>query len=215
MQLQYWLSHFKYNYWIIGSIVLLLLFFIVIRLNIVNLGLFTGGFAASSLQVILIVSFQIIYGYVYQMTGILITIFMVGLAIGAFYKHKIIKNNSFKNYSFIQFVIAGYSFLMPVILLLINDLSTNELLTQLIFILLSFTIALFVGIEFALVSDLRKTTVTNIAADNYSIDLIGSAIGALLTTAFLIPLLGIIQVCIIIGILNIISGFVTVIRIKN
>jgi hypothetical protein len=48
-----------------------------------------------------------------------------------------------------------------------------------------------------------------VAANLYSVDLIGSAIGALLASAYLIPLLGIFNLCFLIAGLNFISGSVS------
>ncbi|GAI21730.1 unnamed protein product, partial [marine sediment metagenome] len=65
-QLLYWLSYFKFNYWILAIIILIVLILIISRQNPISIGMFTGGFAASSIEVVLLISFQIIYGYVMQ-----------------------------------------------------------------------------------------------------------------------------------------------------
>ena len=48
------------------------------------LAVFASGFAASGLEIVLLLAFQILYGSVYQQLGIIVTVFMAGLAAGAF-----------------------------------------------------------------------------------------------------------------------------------
>ncbi len=63
---------------------MVVIIFLAGRMNTITLGILTGGFAASSVEILLLISFQIIYGYVYFLTGVIISIFMAGLAFGAF-----------------------------------------------------------------------------------------------------------------------------------
>jgi predicted membrane-bound spermidine synthase len=71
------------------------------------------------------------------------------------------------------------------------------------------------GAEFALATRLQKGNVSTIASNLYSVDLAGSAVGALLVSAYLIPLLGITKVCFIIAILTFTSAAVTIISRKK
>lgn len=214
-QLMYWLSQFKYNYWAICIILVLLIIFIIRRLSAINLGIFTGGFGASSVQVLLLTSFQVIYGYVYHITGIIITIFMFGLAVGANYAHRIFGKSSIKNYIKLQVFVGIYAILLPLLLILMDRYLKNTFFVHSIFFILSFIIALLVGSEFAVATKLREQRISAIAGDMYSVDLLGSAIGAWLTTAFLIPLLGIAKISIILGILNFFSALVIFIKRKK
>ncbi|MFH1319181.1 MAG: fused MFS/spermidine synthase [Bacteroidota bacterium] len=214
-QLLYWLSYFKFNYWFLTAVLLIVVLFIILRLNPVNLGLLTGGFAASSIEVLLLISFQIIYGYVYQMMGIIITLFMAGIAVGALYRHKILRIISVNNFIKIQFGIGLYSILLPFILLGLKTVSIDPVIIHLAFFLLTFFFALLIGMEFSLASKLQSGKISSIAAGIYSVDLLGSAIGALVVTAYLIPVLGIVQVGIIIGLLNFASGVVCFIKRKK
>ncbi|MCD4747232.1 MAG: hypothetical protein K8R58_13120, partial [Bacteroidales bacterium] len=214
-QLQYWLRYFKFNIWILILIILILLFIILLRLKPINLGLFSGGFAASSIEVLLLISFQIIYGYVYQMTGIIITIFMTGLAIGALFYNKILKAVNIKTFIKIQFTIGIYSIILPFLLLAINSIRINSIIVHLIFFLLTIIIAIVVGMQFSVASKIQSQKVSSIAAGAYSSDLLGSAIGALLVTTVLLPLFGIVKVSIFIGLLNFITGFIILLKQKK
>jgi len=207
-QLKYWLSHFKTNYYILFGIFVVLLLVFLVRLNPVNLCLFTGGFAASSIEVILLITFQIIYGYVFQMIGIIIMLFMAGLALGSFIINKKTKIYSVSKYLKIQSAIALYSIALPFILMLLNLAGKSPVLIQAAFMVLILIIGGLTGMAYSLSSKIVKKDISSVAAETYGADLSGSAIGALILSAFLLPLLGIFEVCFLIGLLNIFSGII-------
>ncbi len=214
-QLLLWISYFKINILYFAVALLLILIILLFVLKPVNLGLFGGGFAASSIEVILLISFQIIYGYVYQMIGIIIMIFMAGLAIGSLYMKKIIPVFNINNYIKVQISIAIFSILLPFILLLMDLIKTNSVIVHSVFFLLTLLIAILTGMQFALASKIQKKNISSAAAESYSSDLLGSAFGALLTSAFLIPLLGIIKVGIVLGLLNILITVIILLKRKR
>lgn len=207
-QLKYWMSHFKTNYYILFGIFVVLLLVFLVRLNPVNLCLFTGGFAASSIEVILLITFQIIYGYVFQMIGIIIMLFMAGLALGSFIINKKTKTYSVTKYLKIQSAIALYSIALPFILMLLNLAGKSPVLIQATFMVLILIIGGLTGMAYSLSSKIVKKDISSVAAETYGADLSGSAIGALILSAFLLPLLGIFEVCFLIGLLNIFSGII-------
>ncbi len=214
-QLLLWISYFKINILFFAVALSLILIILLFILKPVNLGLFGGGFAASSIEVILLISFQIIYGYVYQMIGIIIMIFMAGLAIGSLYMKKIIPVFNINNYIKVQISIAIFSILLPFILLIMDSIKTNPVIVHSVFFLLTLLIAILTGMQFALASKIQKKNISSAAAESYSSDLLGSAFGALLTSAFLIPLLGIIKVGIVLGVLNLLIAVIILLKRKK
>jgi uncharacterized membrane protein YGL010W len=54
-------------------IVGIVLMVVALMLDRIDIGMVSGGFTTSSLEIILLVSFQIIYGYLYQAIGLIIT----------------------------------------------------------------------------------------------------------------------------------------------
>ena len=44
---------------------------------------FASGFAASALEVVLLLGYQALYGSLYRQVGLVVTVFMAGLAVGA------------------------------------------------------------------------------------------------------------------------------------
>ncbi len=208
-QLLFWLSYFEFNYWIAIGFSVVILAIILSRLNPITVGMFTGGFAASSIEVVLLVTFQMLYGYIYQMLGIIIMIFMAGLVVGSLYHRKMIRNANINNYVGIQICIGFYAIVLPLFLLLLKTSTFTAGVLHVAFFLSTFIIAVLIGMEFAIASQIQRGTVAAIASQLYGIDLIGSAFGALLMTAFLIPLLGIVNVCFMIGMINFISSFIS------
>ena len=214
-QLLLWMSYFKDNVLIISIVVFIILIFILLKINIISLGLFAGGFAASSSEIIILISFQIIYGYVYHITGIIITLFMAGLAIGSFFLPKLFKVINKNLFIRLQFCIGFFSIILPFIIIACNIFNLETAILHTIFYLLTLLISMMTGLQFAIATKIRKSKIPSLAAESYSSDLLGSAIGALLTSALLIPLLGIIYVGILIGFLNIICGLIILLRINK
>jgi spermidine synthase len=230
LQLQYWLSHFsktpsalihKLLIWFLVFCVLCLLFCLFyysrlksydLRLTTIYISLFTTGFIASSLQFLLLIYFQVMYGYVYQMTGILITLFMFGLAAGVYLSRYEVIPVSIKGYTGLIFGLAIYTVAIPFLLLFLKLHNVNSTIIQIIFFFITIDIGTISGMIFTYAVNLQKDSVSSIAAKSYSSDLIGSAFGVLLASAFLLPLLGLVKVSIFIGMLNILSGIILLIH---
>ncbi|MGA2625358.1 MAG: fused MFS/spermidine synthase [Bacteroidota bacterium] len=211
-QVQYWLSYFKVKPWIWGALCAVGLAVVGVKLNPITFGVFTGGFAASSAEVLLLVGFQILYGYVYQIIGLIVTVFMAGLALGSFYVHKKSEKSSISGYIRVQFGIGISSALLPVVFIILQGITASTFLIHAIFFLLTFVIAGLIGIEFAVASRMQRGKTASVASELYGVDLIGSAIGALAVTAYLIPMLGVIRVGLLVALLSIVSGVVTLVN---
>ena len=203
LQWKYWLAHFNItgNIWIFILTIPVLIS--VFRMNLINTALFTTGLTSISTEIILIISFQILYGYIYQMTGIFITFFMIGLAFGSFRFYKIL-DTTFKDYSFIQFTFGIYTLLTAFIIFLLNLLSANSIIVHIVFLIMIFISGTLTGTQFSLATKLTGGSIAKISADSYSSEITGSAFGALIVSAVLIPVLGIFITCILIGVLNLI-----------
>ncbi|MAG08745.1 hypothetical protein CMO89_04675 [Candidatus Woesearchaeota archaeon] len=213
--LLYWLKNFRLDTTLLAVMVILMLFYLI-RIKPIPFALFTTGFSASSLMVIILIGFQILYGYIYSMLSIIITAFMLGLAIGSYYMNKRLEHFGKKRFVKIEISIFFISLLVPVTLFLLSKIKDNLLVmlsSQTILPLLTILIAVLVGMEFPLASKLFfKGRVEETAGKLYNADLIGACFGALLTSALLIPLLGIFKVCLLVGLLNLISG--TIVKLK-
>lgn len=214
-QTLYWLSQFEFNYWIIVAVVVLLLASVLWKLNAISFGIFAGGFAASSLEVVLLISFQILYGYVYQLTGILITVFMGGLAFGSLFRHKLIPEASMSVYAALLSGVGVYAAALPFILMALRSAPVGYAIVHAAFFLLTCIIAMLIGAQFSVASSLQKGRVASVASGLYGVDLVGSAIGALVVAACLIPLMGMVNVCFVIAGLSFTGGLISFLRRKS
>ncbi|MBE9491238.1 MAG: fused MFS/spermidine synthase [Bacteroidetes bacterium] len=213
-QILYWLSHFKINIWLFLVLLLVPVIFVFIKSNAINIGLFASGFTGSSVTFILLISFQVIYGYVYQMIGIIITLFMAGLALGSLVFPRLISPGIKKYYTF-QFIIGVFAIILSLLMISMSRLSMWMIMVNIIFNLLSLISGILIGFQYAQATILQRENVARIASSTYSIDLLGSAIGALAAAIFLIPLTGIINTCFFIGIINILAGLIVLIKTKS
>jgi spermidine synthase len=205
-QLHYWTTMFEWNILAVVIVVVVMLFFVFFSLNRISLGLFTGGFTASSLELMILVSFQVIYGYVFIATGIILALFMAGLALGAFLFNRLIPLPDQKKYIYIQICLALFSLGFPFIILAMSLPGMPVFLVQSIFVVLTLLLSFIVGTEFSLASALGSKDITLRMSFNYSADLFGSAIGAIVTTLILLPFFGFVYSCLIMVALNIFSA---------
>ncbi|MFH1848612.1 MAG: hypothetical protein ABH879_00325 [archaeon] len=180
----FWVNQFDFSSGLIILAAAVLLYLVARRLKPVTYTIFSSGFAGVGLEVVLLITFQIAYGYAYQMIGILITAFMVGLALGAHYGARV------------------RSLLLPELGLMVLCFSPLLVLHAFIYPFLMVTIAFFVGMEFSIASRKHSGTVGQTASELYFLDFLGAAFGALLVSALLIPLMGIAKVCILLATLK-------------
>ncbi len=213
-QLDYWLSQFDLNYLILFIIILFPVTYSLLKMNFINYGIFVTGISASAIEVILIIAFQVIYGYTYQMMGILITFFMAGLFVGSVFVIKKIKV-FIRTYSLVQYFIGIFSILVALVLYFLRSAYVDIFIVHITFILLIFIIGILTGLQFSLASRLRTMSIIKIAASTYASDLLGAAIGAVLVAAFLIPYLGIIKVALLISVLNFVTGLYILLKLKK
>lgn len=205
-QLRYWTSMFEWNIIAAGIVILVLLLLIIFSLNRISLGLFTGGFTASSLELLILVSFQVIYGYVFLATGIILALFMAGIALGSFSFKRMIPVPTEKKYIHIQVSLALFSLGFPFVILALNLPGMPVIMVQVVFLLLTLILSFITGLEFAMASAIGSKDITLKTSFNYSADLFGSAIGAFVTTLFLLPFLGIVTSCLVMVMLNLFSA---------
>jgi len=206
IQLNYWLSHFETHLWVIIVVLVLIMMLALILSNSINKALFISGFTGASLGFILIISFQILYGYVYQMTGLIISLFMGGLALGSLFMPRIL-TPTMKRYHIFQLGIGALAIIIPLLIQYLSFSGSPELITIIIINLLSLATGFLIGFQFTQAAQLQESHVVKAASSSYSIDLLGSTIGSMITALILVPLLGIVETCMIIAALNIIISF--------
>ncbi len=204
-----WLSQFGANLWMpIVGIVALILILAAVRLNPLSIGVFTGGVAASATEVLVLISFQILYGYAYLVIGLVVTLFMAGLATGSLWGLRRARRVTMRQFVVIQCGVALGVALLPGIILARRSVEGGEVLAQWGLLLLTFVLAVLVGREFFVASQLREGKPATIASELYSIDLLGSAIGALIVSVYLLPALGVVPAAFLVSALCIVSSVI-------
>jgi len=164
----------------------------------------TTGFTQMAVQIVIMLSFQIIYGYVYYKLGLILTAFMAGLSLGSLSAIRIMPKLK-RDLSLLigaQLAICIYPLTLPVVLRwLLNSrsMAVSWLGSNILFLLLPVIAGFIGGIQFPLANKMylanEEKEIGRVAGLSYGIDLFGSCLGSLLTAVFLIPILGIPKTC--------------------
>ncbi|HTT21077.1 MAG TPA: fused MFS/spermidine synthase [Candidatus Sulfotelmatobacter sp.] len=157
------------------------------------------GFTLMALQVFLLLAFQAIYGYVYHQLAILIGAFMAGIAFGSSLG---ISRLRWRDHASFTSVVAATQFMLalsvPAALYLVTLLSRTSstggtmLAAQVVFPLLAAAYAVLGGYQFPIATELflRDSHTDRGLGVLYAVDLLGGCAGALLLSAYLIPVFG-------------------------
>jgi len=201
-QMKYRMSYFNTHYAAVSIVLLLIFILILLNLNPVNTGLFTGGFTAGAFQVLVILSLQIYCGYVFSLTGIVIMLFMLGLALGSMAGTKLFRRNPFRAYLSVQLLMAGVSVLIPLALIVVGLMGLPLWMIQLKHGGITLAVSFLTGCGYSLAFRLSSRDKALSVSKNYSADLFGAALGAFLVPIFLFPLVGLVNTGYLLAILN-------------
>jgi spermidine synthase len=198
-QISYWLSYFQADSRLIGVLLAVMMMIAAVRLDVISLGVFLAGMAGSSAEFLLIFSFQVVLGYVYQFMGLIITAFMASLAVGAWFARRRSGQATIGRFIALLSLLGLLLGMLPWCVMPLRSGDYSEFLIQMIILLLTMVIAGLVGVLFAHATLLLQRDISSLAARLYGVDLLGSAIGMLAISMFLLPLLGMINACVIVG----------------
>jgi hypothetical protein len=191
---------------------ILLLFVSGVRSSGTTVALFSAGLSSFSLEIILILTFQILYGYVYFATGILITFFMAGLAPGVFFARRYPKKSTYKSLVLLQVFSSCIILLALTSIHIFNGLLIPTVSVYAIFSILIFSMAMVTGAQFHIATVLKTGNIKQVAASSYSADLVGSAAGALLVNAWIIPFWGLTVSLVVVACINVLAIFFMVVK---
>ena len=194
--LQNWLSQFPVRFGLLESAMLAVLGIYLWRLRPVALVIFAGGFAASALEIVLLLGVQIACGALYQQLGVIVAAFMAGLAAGAWRARRWPACRLAR----LAFGVAALAAVIPVVLRAAGNLP--------VIVALTFGLAAVVGMEFPVASRAAGSSGAATASRLYTADLVGACLGAWLASTLLIPLLGVTLVCVLTAVLNGVAGVV-------
>jgi spermidine synthase len=174
------------------------------------LAIMTTGFAEIIFQIAVILSFQVIYGYVFYKLGVIITSFMVGLALGGWAISRSMGKirNDMGLFTWTQLSICLYPLLLPVVFRGLSAAPAGPLSwlgANVIFPFLPVISGFIGGVQFPLANKIyleRAEETGRVAGLSYGLDLLGACLGALLAAAILIPVLGIFKTCYLAALIN-------------
>lgn len=189
----------------------ILIFYAVGNTQRVNLtiaySIATTGFFAMLSNLILIFGFQVFYGYLYHRIGLLISIFMAGIAAGSIFitgRTEKIKN-VLSLFMKIEALIIAFACIMA---FTITRLIRLPQYASLIFIALFFIAGLLGGLEFPLAGKIslgKDKKIGGVSGLLYCSDLIGGWFAGILGGVCLLPVLGLFSTCIVIIIVKLSS----------
>ena len=162
------------------SIVLFALFlFLWGKKQAVYFSLFTTGYATLAFSLVLLLTYQAFYGYIYEMIGLLTASFMLGMAWGA-YAIKGVKN-PLRLLKLLELVAISIFISAPLFFR-----------WEILFYGINFLCGMTGGMQFATATlCLRGQETTKTAGRLYAADLTGSFLGAFATSLLLMPLFGV------------------------
>jgi spermidine synthase len=176
------------------------------------------GFAEMTLEMVVLLAFQALHGYVYHEVSLIVAAFMFGAALGGGVMNRLIaakrtpdtagssalgKGRGWAKRPLKVLIMAQgaamiYALLLPFALLKAAALP----LPNLSFPLLTLLAGFLGGMDFPLAAELTKGSVGRVAGLIYGADLVGACLGAFLSSALLIPVLGIPQTCYAVALLS-------------
>jgi spermidine synthase len=204
------ISQYTSNWWMLILIPVIILLLPLLLVRSVASGMYISGFTASSFEILIIFTFQTYFGYVYLAIGLIIAVFMGGLAIGSILGNRYSATR--KQFGAAQILLGIYSLLFPVFWILLKGMQ-NTFAGLLILGLITIVLSAITGFQYVIGTKLLPGNFTRTAPLLYAVDLIGAALGTIVLSILLLPLLGVVNSCFFMAGLNILIALV--ISIKN
>lgn len=169
-----------------------------------------GGFSQMIFQVIILMCFQVIYGYLFYKIGIILASFMIGLSLGGIFAVRISSKDIRYPVIFSCLVlgISLYALILPFVFEAMKEQRAGFLYRSgagVLFPVLSLIAGILCSIEFVFANKIYLKEGSDPAASAgilYGVDLMGSCIGALLSSVLFIPILGVFKTCFVVSAAN-------------
>ncbi len=188
--------------------------------------IFTTGLAGMLFNLAIIFTFQTFYGYLYHQIGLLIAIFMLGVAMGSFLitqRLGRIKRDSLL-FLKIEIVMILFSFLFPFVFSAPAQFLETPIVSLLMytaFLVMSFLSGAWIGMQFPLATKIylvaseKGGTLGHTAGLLYGADLLGGFLGGLFGGILLLPILGLKQSCFMMAMVKTSSGILFLLFLKT
>lgn len=166
---------------------------------------FTTGLSTMSLQVALLFGFQSVYGFVYEMVGLIVAGFMAGLALGAWCVHRYVRDRANPRLLMgVQLTIAICAALIALALPATAGVESAAIRFA-FFLLVTFAAGFLNGVDFPIAVALCLKTggrAERATGTVYGLELFGACTGSLIAGIVVAPVLGIVAACLLAAIAN-------------
>jgi spermidine synthase len=164
------------------------------------------GFTLIGLEILLLLAFQALYGYIYQQLAFLIAAFMAGIALGSALALRAAGNQGLRALAALQ-VLAG---LAPLVLYGMFEAAARVrspagllVVSQVLFPLLALLCGMLGGYEFPLASRIFFASGPKRSPGTlYALDLAGSCLGAIFFSVYLVPVFGFFRTALLIALVS-------------
>jgi spermidine synthase len=161
----------------------------------------------------IIFTFQTTFGYLYYQIGILVTIFMVGVAISSFSITRCLDRIERPSLVFLttELCLIIFALVLPLVLILPSlsmEREASSVVYYTVFLMMSFLSGTLIGLQFPLASQLlldtdrRESGLGHTAGLLYGADLLGGYFGGLIGGVGLLPILGLKNTCFILAMIK-------------
>jgi len=165
----------------------------------------SSGVIEMALEFVVLLAFQVAYGYVYQYVGVLIASFMVGLTLGAWGAGRWARRGqaTWRRMRWVQGCMCVYPLLLLAFLTLTVGLrgGVAPWVAGLSFTAMAFVAGAVGGLQFPLAASLHSRGGGS-AGSLYAADLFGACLGAVAVSSVLVPTFGMVWVCVLLSALG-------------
>jgi spermidine synthase len=184
-----WLSMFQEQYLLPMAVIFFFLMFYFFRLGMTEKVIFTTGFTAASMEVIILLVYQILHGSVYTGIGLVIAAFMAGLALGSYVANRIERAKR-------GTLLATEGAIIVYLLLFVAALFAGKnLLEPAALAFLTLLMGALTGAEFPIAGSVLFSSPRETGGSLYTADLLGGSLGAFAVGIVLVPRFGIYSAC--------------------
>lgn len=187
--------------------------------------IFTTGLAGMIFNLAIIFTFQTFYGYLYHQIGLLIAVFMFGVALSSFVITQRLDRIRRDSILFlrIEMAVIFFSFLFPFVFSIPAPYLEKPVVFLLIypvFLIMSFLSGAWIGLQFPLATKIylgapeEGEMLGHTAGLLYGADLLGGFLGGLFGGILLLPILGLKQSCFMMVMIKISSGLLFLLFMK-
>jgi len=186
----HYVSKFSGKTLLVTLLPLLLLLLPILWLKSGSLVLYISGFSISALEVLLLLSFQIVFGFVYAASGVIISVCMAGLATGAIAGWRWNFQPNKRTLVFNQLVLGILAALFIWVISKANITWNNSIL-YLVFSLATLLPSICAGFQFSQMVKRNEISMKTKSSRLYGAELFGAALGAALISTVLLPVFGV------------------------